>query len=442
MDSERDRAKQERIAQLRDSVGHRGVYDKGRQRREDVLRCALELVSEQGFTKFSIREVARRCDMPLANVQYYFPTKSALIAGMVLWRIEQDERGLRSQIDGFEQEDPEDAVRTIVRFFCEEYFKETSHVYAVMHDLAYTDNVIAAAKHDVYVSYIGFVADALRETRPGLSLARARRSARLITAVIDGVVLQPKRLPGTQELIDDATELSVAAMQIAADTRSRKQVALQKNRKSAKPSTSRLRQIGNRIGRHGTSDRGQQHREEILRVAAEALAEKGFLGFSLRDTAARAGVSLGKIQYYFSSKSKLLAAVVLWRIHAGEEEIRKVVTPSDDASATVQQVVSHCLLSYSRESVQAYMAMHDHAHHDKEIGQAKTEVYRSFVGFVVDLLLETDPDADKNQVRRVSRLITAIVDGVLVQPQSIRGSKQLTSDAIKLARSSTQELRK
>lgn len=54
-------------------------------------------------------------------------------------------------------------------------------------------------------------------------------------------------------------------------------------------------------------------KEQILTVAEELFAEKGFDGTSVRDIAQRAGVNLAMISYYFGSKEKLLESLIEFR---------------------------------------------------------------------------------------------------------------------------------
>ena len=56
---------------------------------------------------------------------------------------------------------------------------------------------------------------------------------------------------------------------------------------------------------------GTGAREQIVRAAAESLLESGYAGTSVRTIAARAGVAIGNLQYYFPTKSELL--VEAWR---------------------------------------------------------------------------------------------------------------------------------
>ncbi|MDQ6773784.1 MAG: TetR/AcrR family transcriptional regulator [Candidatus Dormibacteraeota bacterium] len=64
-------------------------------------------------------------------------------------------------------------------------------------------------------------------------------------------------------------------------------------------------------------------REQIVRAAAESLLETGYAGTSVRAIAARAGVAIGNLQYYFPTKSELL--VEAWR-HLTQESVDQLRT--------------------------------------------------------------------------------------------------------------------
>src|SRR5262245_58898647 len=63
-------------------------------------------------------------------------------------------------------------------------------------------------------------------------------------------------------------------------------------------------------GRRGTSPAGEGTRERILAAALEIFSQAGFDGTTTRELAARAGVNLGLIKYYFGTKEKLWRAAV------------------------------------------------------------------------------------------------------------------------------------
>lgn len=86
-----------------------------------------------------------------------------------------------------------------------------------------------------------------------------------------------------------------------------------------------------RLGRGKNSDvplhpRGADHTREAIRVAARDLfAERGYPGTTVRDVAARAGISQGLITRYFGSKENLFLAVTSTSLNLAEV----VIGPAD-----------------------------------------------------------------------------------------------------------------
>ena len=62
--------------------------------------------------------------------------------------------------------------------------------------------------------------------------------------------------------------------------------------------------------RGGHTRRGEAQREALVRAAFDLIAERGFEGLRTRDVAARAGVNIATLHYYFASKELLIRAVV------------------------------------------------------------------------------------------------------------------------------------
>ncbi|HVZ24671.1 MAG TPA: TetR family transcriptional regulator, partial [Sediminibacterium sp.] len=55
-------------------------------KKEQIIRAAIELFAEKGFEGSSIRELAARADVNLAMVNYYFGTKENLFLAIVEYK--------------------------------------------------------------------------------------------------------------------------------------------------------------------------------------------------------------------------------------------------------------------------------------------------------------------------------------------------------------------
>ena len=73
--------------------------------------------------------------------------------------------------------------------------------------------------------------------------------------------------------------------------------------------------------------RGEQRRREILRTAVEVFGEQGFRGSSLREIAARVGISEAGLLHHFGSKAGLLTATL------EERDRRDLVRRTEDEAA-------------------------------------------------------------------------------------------------------------
>jgi AcrR family transcriptional regulator len=60
----------------------------------------------------------------------------------------------------------------------------------------------------------------------------------------------------------------------------------------------------------GAASLGERRRGDLLEAAYRLIAEKGLEGLRTRDIAARAGVNISTLHYYFATKEALLVAVV------------------------------------------------------------------------------------------------------------------------------------
>ncbi|MFF7476953.1 TetR family transcriptional regulator [Streptomyces sp. NPDC008092] len=69
--------------------GRRGPYAKGAERREQILRTALDVFTEGGYHGSSTKEIARRVGITESTLFHYFGSKQAMLAAVLAARDER-----------------------------------------------------------------------------------------------------------------------------------------------------------------------------------------------------------------------------------------------------------------------------------------------------------------------------------------------------------------
>lgn len=84
-------------------------------------------------------------------------------------------------------------------------------------------------------------------------------------------------------------------------------------------------------------------KQTIINAAMELFADKGFEGTSIREMAAKAGVNIAMVNYYFGSKEKLFEAMVEEKSTYFRERLTEVL---NDASKNELQKIDTIIEDY------------------------------------------------------------------------------------------------
>src|SRR5487761_266003 len=80
----------------------------------------------------------------------------------------------------------------------------------------------------------------------------------------------------------------------------------------------------------GATAAAESTREVIIHAAADSLLENGYSGTSVRAIAARAGVAIGNLQYWFPTKSELLVEAWRYLTARSVNELRRTLNQLTD----------------------------------------------------------------------------------------------------------------
>jgi len=84
---------------------------------------------------------------------------------------------------------------------------------------------------------------------------------------------------------------------------------------------------------------GSERRDEILAIAAELFAERGFAATTVREIADAAGILSGSLYHHFDSKESMADELVRELLERVLDEYRAIVTAGDEPLQTLRALV-------------------------------------------------------------------------------------------------------
>lgn len=105
-----------------------------------------------------------------------------------------------------------------------------------------------------------------------------------------------------------------------------------------------LRTVGRTVGRNDTGRRG-----EILAIAAELFAERGFGATTVREIADAAGILSGSLYHHFDSKESMVDELVHGLLDRLTAAYRRIVASGDDPEQMLRALVREAFTAIATE---------------------------------------------------------------------------------------------
>jgi AcrR family transcriptional regulator len=207
------KAKRAAPGSKRAPTGRRAGNDTARR----IVLAARELLMREGYAQFSMRNVAARTGLHLANVQYYYRTREDLVRAL----LEDTGERYRATYEELRAKAPVDRVarfRAIVEFNLKDIATAETRRYFIQLWALLTE-IDGRAGHfmdDLYAIDIQQLSGCIAELVPDTEPAEARRRASLLAAMIEGmVVVRTAHSRNATELKKLMARAQGMAMQIA-----------------------------------------------------------------------------------------------------------------------------------------------------------------------------------------------------------------------------------
>ncbi|MEM7774255.1 MAG: TetR/AcrR family transcriptional regulator [Pseudomonadota bacterium] len=167
--------------------------------------------------------------------------------------------------------------------------------------------------------------------------------------------------------------------------------------------------------------KGEARREAIEAAARRMLLDEGYAGVSLRKISAQLGISIGNLQYYFSTKDALVEAVITGETHKPIDMLRDISWNPDDVGPSIREAVASLMRYYAGEAGRFYVIMESLALHDPRYADLKADGYAYILGHVEQLVCRMAPHLGGDRRARLAHVLVALIDGASLQVQCARG---------------------
>ena len=162
------------------------VYSKGKQRVQEILQVATEVLAYEGYSAFTMRNIASKQGISLRNLQYYFQTKNKLFKAVVEG---MKDRELHSAKLAIEQKDMshEDRFRAFIDYSIED--NDTTLIRGFQFELwalATRDEFAEQCRDEMTSAYCEFIYGLIKPLTPKLTAQQQRHKSAVILAMLQG----------------------------------------------------------------------------------------------------------------------------------------------------------------------------------------------------------------------------------------------------------------
>ena len=159
--------------------------------------------------------------------------------------------------------------------------------------------------------------------------------------------------------------------------------------------------------------KGRDRVQSILDAATAILIADGYAGFSARKVAARAGVRLGHLQYYFPTKQDVVRALLDRYLARATASVAERVAAAPTASGRLDALLDVVLADQrDAETSRFFWELWALAARDAAVADAMQAFYRGYWLKVVAAMLDVEPGLGRARAERRAALLVATLEGL------------------------------
>ncbi|GAA2252794.1 hypothetical protein GCM10010232_46560 [Streptomyces amakusaensis] len=178
-----------------------------------------------------------------------------------------------------------------------------------------------------------------------------------------------------------------------------------------------------------TTAKGTARRAALLDAAETTLIAGGHSALSLRAVADTAGVRLGHLQYYFSTRDALVSELLARILQRSLDEVAAAVPSSPDAP--LDDLVTVLLAQQTdAELVRVFVELWALAARDESVATAVRAFYVQYADLVAARIGAHAPDVPAEEVRARAETFIALIEGSSLLRSGVGGSPSQATDEL------------
>lgn len=163
-----------------------GIYSRGSDTVDTILKAALDVLIEEGASAFTLRRIASECGLKVGNVSRHFPRKEMLVQVLLEELLGPSEGEVKRRIASTGMP-PEEALALVIGGSLDEIqTKKMTHLFTELWAMANHNEFVAERVEMVYRYVHGLIATYVAELNPALSPEEVEIVSVYISASIEG----------------------------------------------------------------------------------------------------------------------------------------------------------------------------------------------------------------------------------------------------------------
>lgn len=153
----------------------------------------------------------------------------------------------------------------------------------------------------------------------------------------------------------------------------------------------------------------------ILQASKDALTGDGYAAFATRRVAARVGITLSNLQYYFKSREELLKATVQWVLSQYLEHWEQTVKGAGSPQRRFQVLIENLIKEIQGQDNPRFLfEVWALAQHDVGVRGVVEQAYLKYRDLVAQLLQEFNPVLEADECRVRATILTGQAEGMMI----------------------------